>query len=131
MPSENTSACYQKYLLFTVLCLIQRICEPKFQRQKNGISYNNGLRNAIIGNFNAWALRQNVGVLWKSYLIGERIKQNQFLGLDKEFYSWRIYGGKEIDLIEIIRNNINVVEFKWGNKHPKVLIAFANTNGSL
>jgi len=43
--------------------------------------YDNGIRNAIIGNFRPLAVRQDVGELWESYLIGERIKANHNEGL--------------------------------------------------
>lgn len=88
--------------------------------------YDNGIRNAMIGNFSPLALRQDIGQLWESYLISERIKQNYYLGLNKEFYFWRTYRGKEIDLVEIHNNEIHTFEFKWGNKKPKVPLAFAN-----
>lgn len=88
--------------------------------------YDNGLRNCIIGNFQPLSLRQDIGALWESYLIGERIKQNYFRGLNKEFYFWRIYGGKEIDLIESTADGLRAFEFKWGDKIPKTPIAFAN-----
>ena len=87
--------------------------------------YDNGIRNAIIGNFNPISLRQDIGALWESYLIGERIKQKNYLGLNKDFYFWRVYGGKEIDLIESSANEIQAFEFKWGDKIPKVPAAFA------
>jgi predicted AAA+ superfamily ATPase len=87
--------------------------------------YDNGIRNAIIGNFNPISLRQDIGGLWESYLIGERIKQNNYLGQNKDFYFWRVYGGKEIDLIETSANDIQAFEFKWGDKIPKIPAAFA------
>jgi uncharacterized protein len=86
--------------------------------------YDNGIRNALIGNFNPVAMRQDTGALWESYLIGERIKLNHFHGLHKEFYFWRNYSGSEIDLIERSADKIEAFEFKWGEKSPKVPPAF-------
>jgi len=60
------------------------------------------------------------GSLWESYLISERIKQNHFHGMHKEFYFWRNYSGSEIDLIECSSDQINAFEFKWGEKSPKI-----------
>jgi predicted AAA+ superfamily ATPase len=88
--------------------------------------YDNGIRNAIVGNFSPLALRQDVGQLWESYLISERIKQNSYLGLNKEFFFWRAYRGKEVDLIEVSENGLAAYEFKWGDKIPKVPLTFAN-----
>jgi len=82
--------------------------------------YDNGIRNAIIGNFNPLSIRQDVGALWENYLISERIKANHNEGLGKEFYFWRTYDNQEIDLIEESSNSLVAMEFKWGNKKPNV-----------
>ena len=82
--------------------------------------YDNGIRNAIIGNFNPLSIRQDVGALWENYLISERIKANYNEGLGKEFYFWRTYDCQEIDLIEESSDSLTALEFKWGNKKPNV-----------
>lgn len=86
--------------------------------------YDNGIRNAIISNFNPLSIRQDVGALWENYLIGERIKANYNGGLGKEFYFWRTYDNQEIDLIEESSDSLTALEFKWGNKMPNVPGAF-------
>ena len=86
--------------------------------------YDNGIRNAIIGNFNPLSVRQDVGALWENYLISERIKANDNGGLSKEFYFWRTYDRQEIDLIEESADSLTALEFKWGNKRPNVPGAF-------
>ena len=86
--------------------------------------YDNGIRNAIIGNFNPLSIRQDIGALWENYLIGERIKANYNGGLSKEFYFWRTYDNQEIDLIEESSDSLIALEFKWGNKKPNVPGAF-------
>jgi predicted AAA+ superfamily ATPase len=84
----------------------------------------NGIRNAIIGNFNPLSIRQDVGALWENYLIGERMKANYNGGLGKEFYFWRTYDHQEIDLIEESSASLTALEFKWGNNTAKAPIAF-------
>ena len=86
--------------------------------------YDNGIRNAIIGNFNPLSVRQDIGALWENYLISERIKANDNEGLGKEFYFWRTYDRQEIDLIEESSDSLTALEFKWGDKKPKVPVAF-------
>lgn len=86
--------------------------------------YDNGIRNAIIGNFNPLSIRQDVGALWENYLIGERIKANYNGGFGKEFYFWRTYDKQEIDLIEESADSLAALDFKWGNKKPNVPGAF-------
>lgn len=86
--------------------------------------YDNGIRNAIIGNFSPLAIRQDVGALWENYLIGERRKANFNSGHHKEFYFWRTYDKQEIDLIEESSTHLMALEFKWGNKNPLIPKAF-------
>jgi predicted AAA+ superfamily ATPase len=89
--------------------------------------YDNGIRNAIIGNFSPLSIRQDVGALWENYLIGERIKANYNEGLGKEFYFWRTYDRNEIDLIEESSDSLTTLEFKWGNKKPNIPRIFNET----
>jgi predicted AAA+ superfamily ATPase len=89
--------------------------------------YDNGIRNAIIRNFNPLAIRQDVGALWENYLIGERIKKNHNEGLNNEFYFWRTYDKQEIDFIEASEASLSAFEFKWGNKNPAAPRIFMET----
>lgn len=90
--------------------------------------YDNGIRNAVINNFQPLSLRQDVGKIWENYLIGERIKQNHTFGLNKSFYFWRTYDGQEIDLVEEMPDNkLQTFEFKWNKRFPKIPRAFAET----
>lgn len=89
--------------------------------------YDNGIRNAIIGNFSPLSIRQDVGALWENYLIGERIKANNNEGLGKEFYFWRTYDRQEIDLVEESLDALTALELKWGNKKPDVPAIFKET----
>ena len=87
--------------------------------------YDVGIRNAIIGNFNAIAQRNDIGQLWENYLISERIKQNSYLSEGKSFFFWRTYDGQEIDLLEQSGDSIKAYELKWGDKLPKSPRAFS------
>jgi len=87
--------------------------------------YDNGIRNALIGATNSLALRQDIGALWESYLIGERLKKNLNENLQKELYFWRTYDGQEIDLLEVSGDDIAAFEFKWGDKTPSMPQAFS------
>jgi len=62
----------------------------------------------------------------ENYLIGERIKLNEYSGQFREFYFWRTYDGQEIDLIESDGNTLAAFEFKWNAyKRVKAPGAFA------
>jgi predicted AAA+ superfamily ATPase len=84
-----------------------------------------GIRNALIGNFNAPAIRQDTGALWENYLINERIKKAYNDGEVKDFYFWRTYDQQEIDLVEESGRTLSAFELKWGGKQPKIPAAFA------
>lgn len=86
--------------------------------------YDNGIRNALIGNFNPLAIRQDVGTLWENYLISERLKINYNESKNKAFYFWRTYNNQEIDLIEDCSDDLTALEFKWGPKVPPVPSSF-------
>lgn len=87
--------------------------------------YDNGIRNAIIGNFTPLSVRQDVGALWENYLISERMKQSYNRNRAKEFYFWRTYDNQEIDLIEESPEGLSAFEFKWGDKKTNVPTSFA------
>ncbi len=88
--------------------------------------YDNGIRNAIIGNFSPIAIRQDIGSLWENYLIGERIKANYNEGLGKTFYFWRTYDHQEVDLVEETADSLLAFEFKWGDKQAKAPKLFSS-----
>jgi predicted AAA+ superfamily ATPase len=86
--------------------------------------YDNGIRNALIGNFNPISIRQDVGLLWENYLISERMKKKANNSELIDFYFWRTYDGQEIDLIESNVNSLNAFEIKWKDKKVKIPAAW-------
>lgn len=87
--------------------------------------YDNGIRNALINQLSPLNMRNDEGILWENYIISEKIKNNYFHNLHNEYYFWRTYDQKEIDLIEISNGgNISAFELKWSDKTPKVPAAF-------
>jgi len=78
-----------------------------------------GIRNAVIANFNPLNLRNDVGQLWGNFMLVERMKRNAFKGQHVNYYYWRTYDQKEIDLIEESGGKLRGYEFKW-NPHRKI-----------
>jgi len=78
--------------------------------------YDNGVRNSLIQNFNAFHLRQDAGPLWENFLMVERRKANQTASRSVNTYFWRTYDQKEIDCIEEHGGRLYGYEFKWGRK---------------
>ena len=90
----------------------------EIRKGKKYYFYDNGIRNAIIGNFNNIESRNDIGALWENYLVSERIKFNLFGGKDNRKFFWRTTQQQEIDYIEEISGEIFCYEFKW-NKNAK------------
>ncbi|MBX3257029.1 MAG: ATP-binding protein [Chitinophagaceae bacterium] len=87
--------------------------------------YDNGIRNALISNFNLPALRQDMGMLWENYMAAERIKYNTYNHLFVNSYFWRTYDQQEIDLVEEQNTVLSAYEFKWKQDKTKIPVAFA------
>lgn len=79
--------------------------------------YDNGIRNAIISNFNNLDLRNDVGALWENFLVSERLKTQTYKKIVSNNYFWRTWEKKEIDWIEEREGKIFGYEFKF--KKPK------------
>jgi predicted AAA+ superfamily ATPase len=88
--------------------------------------YDNGVRNAIIQNFNRLDLRADVGELWENYLAIERRKYQSYNEIRCNNYFWRTYDQQEIDWVEEEGDQLRAFEFKYQlSKPPKAPAAWA------
>ncbi|WP_425636243.1 ATP-binding protein [Algoriphagus yeomjeoni] len=88
--------------------------------------YDNGVRNAIIQNFNRLELRADVGELWENYLAVERMKFQYYSHIRCTNYFWRTYDQQEIDWVEEGADTLRAYEFKYkSTKAPKAPAAWA------
>lgn len=89
----------------------------------------NGIRNAVIRNFQPLALRQDSdrGSLWENYIITERIKDSSNFHLPISYYFWRTYDNQEIDLIEENNTELKAFEIKANKTNVKAPIGFSKT----
>jgi len=90
--------------------------------------YDNGIRNAVIRNFNKLNFRTDKGELWENYLMSERIKFNDYTNKRTNYYFWRTYDQQEIDLVEEENGELSGYEFKW-NPKKKVKVPGGWKNG--
>ena len=88
--------------------------------------YDNGIRNALIANFNQLELRQDVGALWENFVFSERMKYLQYQQKWTNTWYWRTKEQKEIDCIEERDGKLTAYEFKWNPeakyKKPKLFL---------
>ncbi len=75
--------------------------------------YDNGVRNALISNFNMPDLRTDIGALWENFLISERLKSNHYQRRYAQTYFWRTKTQQEIDWVEDENGQLSAFEFKW------------------
>ncbi len=81
--------------------------------------YDNGLRNAVIANFNPLELRDDIGKLWENFLVIERLKKQSYTRLYSNNYFWRTWRQKEIDWVEEREGRLFGYKFKWRSKSRK------------
>jgi len=81
----------------------------------------NGIRNAVIMQFNSLSTRNDVGALWENFIVTERIKKKSYEGRLIPGYFWRTYDQQEIDLIEEDGGRLHAYECKYSmtKKTPK------------
>lgn len=78
--------------------------------------YDNGVRNAVISQFNSLDKRNDVGLLFENFIIMERLKDNEYNSRIGSTYFWRTYDGQEIDLVEEREGKLFGFEIKWSSK---------------
>lgn len=77
--------------------------------------YDNGVRNAIISNFNPLNLRDDVGKLWENFLVIERLKKQEYHQVFANNFFWRTWDKDEIDWIEEREGKLFGSEFKYSS----------------
>lgn len=84
--------------------------------------YDVGVRNTLINNFNALSLRNDGGAIFENFVIAGMVKKEANKPQKTNFYFWRTYEQKEIDLITEKNNIITAYEVKL--REPKKISSF-------
>jgi len=127
--SKNTVTKYLDLLskVFIVFRLdgFSRNLRKEITKSKKWYFYDNGIRNAIIQNFNRISERIDIGQLWENYIVSERLKKQHYQRQLAKNYFWRTYDQQEIDWLEERDQQLSAFELKWGKrKRAKVPAAF-------
>ena len=88
----------------------------ELRRSRKIFFYDNGIRNAILSNFNPINLRTDAGALWENFFISERMKFVHYYKLFGNSYFWRTTQQQEIDYIEDRGGRLEAYELKWNVK---------------
>ena len=90
--------------------------------------YDNGLRNAVINQFNPVNLRNDTGQLWENWFISERMKYLNNTQQTVSRFFWRTLAQQEVDYIEDATGIVTAFECKWNLKAKGGLSrAFSNS----
>ncbi len=128
--SKNT---VEKYLdLFKKIFIVydmrgfSRNRDNEITKMKKWYFMDNGVRNALISNFNPLNMREDVGRLWENYINAERMKKIHYTKMNVDSYFWRTHTQQEIDRIEDQNGKINAFEYKWKNEKVKIPTQFSS-----
>lgn len=86
--------------------------------------YDNGVRNAILGNFSPLESRTDKGLLWENFIIAERTKYLHYNHRYARRFFWRTTQQQEVDYIEEEDGQLSAFEVKW---NPDRKISFPLT----
>ena len=77
----------------------------------------NGIRNAVISQFNPLSQRNDIGALWENFMFMELYKKSNTAGIVDNYYFWRTHAGQEIDIIREYEGKLEAIECKWSDSH--------------
>lgn len=105
----------QAYIIFR-LGSFSRNLRNELKSSRKIFFYDNGIRNAIIGNFSQVENRDDVGALFENYVMAECVKRKEYTGDYANSWFWRNTNRQEIDYIEEKDGQLNAFELKWNPK---------------
>lgn len=108
------------FVLFRVPSFHRNI-RNELKKSRKIYFYDNGIRNALIDQFQGINSRADTGALWENFLMSERLKYHKYANKTVNMYFWRTTAQQEIDLIEEENGEIRCYEFKW-NPLKKAII---------
>jgi len=106
------------FVLYTVFGFSRNL-RKEITKKNKYYFYDNGIRNAIISNFNDLEVRDDIGKLWENFLVTERLKIQKYQGIYANNYFWRTWEHQEIDWLEEREGEIYAYEFKWKSGQAK------------
>jgi len=94
----------KSFVIFRLRALSRNV-RTEIKKSRKIYFFDNGVRNALIRNFNPLRLRTDTRALWENFIISERMN-----------YFWRTVQQQEIDYIEEYGGKQYAYEFKWNSK---------------
>lgn len=103
------------HLLFLLPCFYNG---NRYELKKSHIVYftDNGIRNALIRQFQPLVFRNDTDLLWKNWVIAERRKANILAGRTPDCYFWKTHTKQEMDYIEGNDSGRAAYKMQWDKK---------------
>ena len=122
--SKNTVERYldlltKVFVLFKVQGFSRNL-RKEIVKTKRWYFYDNGIRNAVIANFQSLNMRNDKGMLWENYMASERLKFQHYHAMAVNNYFWRTHDMQEIDWIEERNGKLFGYEFKFAEPFRKL-----------
>ncbi len=118
----------EKSFIIKGLTSFSRNLRGEIKSKKKYYFLDNGIRNAIVSQFNDLDMRNDIGGLWENFLAAERLKFQQYAPVYANNYFWRTWEQQEIDWVEEREGKLFGFEFKWpADKKSKGRNAFLET----
>jgi predicted AAA+ superfamily ATPase len=110
---EKYISLLEKAFIVFRLNSFSRNLRNELKKKRKVYFYDNGIRNAVISQYNQLDLRSDTGQLWENFLISGRVKFMSNAGLHSNKYFWRTTAQQEIDYIEESEGMLKAIEMKW------------------
>lgn len=110
----------QCYIIFRLPSFSRKL-RHELKASRKIFFYDNGIRNALIADYTAPEIRQDIGALWENFVVSERIKCNEYYRRWVNRYFWRTTQQQEIDYLEEGGGKLHAYEIKW-NPRKKATI---------
>ena len=108
----------QNFIIFPLRSFAKNM-RNEIRKKEKYYFYDIGIRNALIENFDAINIRDDLGALWENFLVVERIKRNNYIEPYKSVSFWRRLTGAEVDFVETHGSYIEGYEFSYTEKRNK------------
>ena len=110
---EKYISLLEKAFIVFRLNSFSRNLRNELKKKRKVYFYDNGIRNAVISQYNQLDLRADTGQLWENFLISGRVKFTANAGIQSNKYFWRTTAQQEIDYIEESEGKLKAFEMKW------------------
>lgn len=121
---ENYITLLEQMFIIFRLPPLSRNLRKELKTKRKIYFYDNGIRNALIAQYQPLVLRQDVGALWENWFISERKKWLHYHSVYANTYFWRTQDQQEIDYLEERDGYLWAYEIKW---NPKAKASFSKT----